>query len=87
MSEYINRHGEEHFQASFEQFKKTHGHKYDSEHEHHQRMKIFRNNVRYVNTRNRAGLTYKMKINKFADRTVSRRAIREMFDCFLMEIG
>lgn len=71
MSEYINRHGEEHFQSSFEQFKQTHGHKYDTELEHRQRMKIFRNNVRYVNTRNRAGLSYKMKINKFADRTVS----------------
>lgn len=72
MSEYINRHGEEHFQSSYEQFKKTHGLKYDSEHEHHERMKIFRNNVRYINTGNRAALPYKMKINKFADRTVSQ---------------
>lgn len=78
MSEYINRHGEEHFQSSFEQFKKTHGHQYDTEHEHRHRMKVFRNNVRYINTRNRAALPYKMKINKFADRTVSffRRRLR-----------
>ncbi|CAF4862285.1 unnamed protein product, partial [Rotaria magnacalcarata] len=32
-------------------------------------MKIFRQNVRYINTRNRAALPYKMKLNKFADRT------------------
>jgi len=32
-------------------------------------MKIFRTNIRYINTRNRAALPYKMKINKFADRT------------------
>jgi len=69
MSEYINRHGEEHFESSFDEFKKKHGHKYESEHEHRHRMKTFRHNVRYINTRNRASLSYKMKINKFADRT------------------
>jgi C1A family cysteine protease len=69
MSEYINRHGEEHFESSFEEFKKKHGYQYDTEHEHRHRMKVFRNNVRYVNTRNRASLPYKMRINKFADRT------------------
>lgn len=66
----MNRHHEDYIESSFEQFKKTHGHKYTSEQEHRERMKIFRQNVRYVNTRNRAALTYKMKINKFADRTV-----------------
>ena len=34
-------------------------------------LKTFRHNNRYVNTKNRAGLTYKMKLNKFADRTVN----------------
>jgi hypothetical protein len=71
MSEYINRHGDDHIESSFEQFKKTHGHKYETELEHRHRMKIYRNNVRYINTRNRAALPYKMKINKFADRTVN----------------
>ncbi len=85
MSEYINRHGEEHLEASFEQFKKTHGHQYETELEHRQRLNIFRNNVRYVNTRNRASLPYKMKINKFADRTVCCCFFRQTsyFDSFL----
>lgn len=68
MSEYISRHGEEYLQSSFDEFKQTHGHTYTDK-EHHQRLNIFRQNVRYINTRNRAALSYKMKINKFADRT------------------
>jgi hypothetical protein len=71
ISEYINRHNEDHVESSFEQFKKTHGYKYETEEEHRHRLKIFRNNVRYINTGNRAALPYKMKINKFADRTVN----------------
>lgn len=70
MSEYINRHGEDYLQSSFDEFKKKHGHEYKDEHEHRHRLKIFRHNNRYVNTRNRAALSYKMKLNKFADRTV-----------------
>jgi hypothetical protein len=71
MSEYINRHGEDYLQSSFDEFKKKHGYKYKDEHEHRHRLKIFRHNNRYVNTQNRAGLSYKMKLNKFADRTVN----------------
>jgi hypothetical protein len=71
MSEYINRHGEDQFESSFDEFKNKHGIKYDTEHEHRHRMKTYRHNIRYINTRNRASLSYKMKINKFADRTVS----------------
>lgn len=71
MSEYINRHHEDHTEKSFDKFKKQHGHQYETEEEHRHRMKIFRNNVRYINTGNRASLPYRMKINKFADRTVS----------------
>ncbi|CAF3373464.1 unnamed protein product [Rotaria socialis] len=69
MSEYINRHGEDDFESSFENFKEQHERKYKDEHEHRRRLKIFRHNNRYVNTRNRAGLTYTMKLNKFADRS------------------
>ena len=76
MSEYINRHGEEHLEKSFDQFKNQHGVKYETDLEHRQRLNIFRNNVRYINTGNRAGLSYKMKINKFADRTVSVLSVK-----------
>ncbi|CAF4226885.1 unnamed protein product, partial [Adineta steineri] len=69
MSEYMNRHGEDYLQTSFDEFKNKHGYKYKDEHEHRHRLKTFRNNNRYVNTHNRAGLSYKMKLNKFADRT------------------
>ena len=72
MSEYINRHGEDDLQASFDEFKRKHGYNYKDEQEHRHRLKTFQHNGRYVNARNRAGLSYKMKLNKFADRTVSR---------------
>jgi hypothetical protein len=45
---------------------KKHVYKYKNEHKHR-----YRDNNRYINTRNRAGLSYTMKLNKFADRTVS----------------
>ena len=70
MSEYINRHDEDDLEKSFDKFKNKHGYNYKDEHEHRQRLKNFRHNNRYINTRNRAGLTYKMKLNKYADRTV-----------------
>ncbi|CAF0802000.1 unnamed protein product [Adineta ricciae] len=69
MSEYINRHGEDELESSFEQFKRKHSYRYNDEHEHRHRLKVFRHNNRYVNAKNRAGLSYKMKLNKFADRT------------------
>ncbi len=71
MSEYINHHDEDYLQRSFDEFKKKHGYEYKDQLEHQHRLKIFRHNNRYVNTRNRAGLSYKMKLNKFADRTVN----------------
>jgi len=85
MSVYINRHSEQHLDDSFDEFKTQHGLDYESELEHRQRSYIFRNNVRYVNTRNRAGLSYKMKINKFADRTVRENLFR--FSCWTLIIS
>lgn len=72
MSEYLHGHGASAVDDSFDEFKKKHGLEYNSEHEHRHRLKLFRNNHRYVNAKNRAALTYRMKLNKFADRTVRR---------------
>lgn len=71
MSEYINRHSKDEIQQGFDQFKKRHGYKYKDEHEHQHRLKIFRSNVRYIDAHNRAAKSYRMKLNRFADRTVS----------------
>ena len=70
MSEYINRHGEDDVQEALDEFGHRHGYKYRDEHERRHRLKVFRHNIRYINTKNRAGLTYRMKLNRFADRTV-----------------
>lgn len=69
MSEYVNRAGDENLHSALDDFKRKHGYQYKDEHEHHHRLKTFRNNIRYINTRNRAALSYKMKLNRFADRT------------------
>jgi hypothetical protein len=84
MSEYINRHGEEAVQQSFDRFRHKHGYNYKDEHEHRQRLKTYRHNIRYINTRNRAALTYRMKLNRFADRTVRRtvRLVRDLTASF-----
>ena len=79
MSEYINRHGDDHLEPSFDQYMKKHGRTYDSETEHRHRLSVFRQNLRYINAKNRAPLSYKMKINKFADRTVGF-VVLSMFD-------
>ena len=84
MSEYINRYGEDYLQLSFDKFTKKYGYKYRDEHEHGLRLKIFRHNNRYVNTHNRAALSYKMKLNKFADRTVSLDKM-SIENCFLFD--
>jgi len=70
MSAYMNRHGHDSVETSFDEYKHKHGINYKNEQEHRHRLKIFRHNHHYVNSKNRAGLTYKMKLNKFADRTV-----------------
>ncbi|CAF1371257.1 unnamed protein product, partial [Didymodactylos carnosus] len=71
MSEYINHHGsyEDHAEQSFDTFKKHHNKKYKDTKEHRQRLATYRHNMRYVNAKNRAGLTYKMRLNHLADRT------------------
>ena len=75
MSAYINRYSKDEIQQGFDQFKKRHGYKYKDEQEHQHRLKIFRSNVRYIDAHNRAGKSYRMKLNRFADRTVSRNFI------------
>ncbi|XP_070555832.1 digestive cysteine proteinase 1-like [Ptychodera flava] len=53
----------------FDEFKDKHGRKYQDEREHSERMVHFTNNVRYIHSNNRAGKSYKLKINHLADRT------------------
>ncbi|KAI0238627.1 Counting factor associated protein D [Lamellibrachia satsuma] len=58
---------EPHMTHMFNMFKKTHNKDYASKLEHERRKNIFRHNVRYVHSMNRANLTYSLKLNHLAD--------------------
>lgn len=66
MREYINNE-DDHIHQKFEKFKKTHNKVYGDDQEHERRKNIFRQNHRYIDSMNRAGLSYGLKINHLAD--------------------
>ncbi|CAH1773564.1 unnamed protein product [Owenia fusiformis] len=66
MQEYIHR-DDSHTQTEFAHFKKYHNRQYVDK-EHQERENAFRQNFRYVHSKNRAGLTYRLKVNHLADR-------------------
>lgn len=63
-------HGDEsHVDQGFDDFKTKHDKKYDTQMEHQERLHIFRQNLRYINSVNRKGLSYRVAINHLADKT------------------
>jgi len=69
MKEFIENH-DAHVNQSFEQFKSEHDRKYESESEEHERrLTVFRQNLRFIHSKNRAGLSYSLDTNHLADRT------------------
>ncbi|CAD5117923.1 DgyrCDS6668 [Dimorphilus gyrociliatus] len=70
MKEYINNY-DEHVDHLFNIFKKKHGKKYSHPHEHEEKKHIFRQNLRYIHSMNRQGLTFNLAVNHFADRIKS----------------
>lgn len=84
MLEYIHGH-DDHVIGKFEQFKQSHNKQYQDAKEHSQRQHTFRNNLRYIDSKNRAGLSYTLSVNHLADRDSSelrqlrgfRRTVRD----------
>nr|BAF94153.1 26,29 kDa proteinase-like cysteine protease [Plautia stali] len=69
MKEFINHH-DEHFEDAWEDFKSIHGKTYEEKsHEHHRRKEVFRQNVRFIYSKNRANLGYQLAVNHLADKT------------------
>lgn len=58
-----------HITTNFDEFINAHNKKYEHEREHHQRLNVFRNNFRFIHSKNRKGLSYRLAINHLADRT------------------
>ncbi|XP_064624536.1 digestive cysteine proteinase 2-like [Lineus longissimus] len=68
ISEYVNNNNE-HIEEMFDGFKRMHKPQYKNETEHNHRKDIFTQNIRFIHSKNRAGLTYTLKANHLADRT------------------
>ncbi|XP_030566502.1 digestive cysteine proteinase 1 [Drosophila novamexicana] len=68
MQEFISG-SDEHVDKAFHHFKRKHGVDYRNEKEHEHRKNIFRQNLRYIHSKNRAKLTYKLAVNHLADKT------------------
>ncbi|XP_013412168.1 digestive cysteine proteinase 2-like [Lingula anatina] len=68
MAEYINN-DDNHIREMFEHFKTTHKKDYKTIHEHETRKMYFRKNVRFIHSKNRAGLGYSLAVNHLADKS------------------
>ena len=67
MKEFIDNH-DAHVHHSFEEFKEKHKRNFETE-EHERRLTLFRQNMRFIHSKNRAGLTYRLDSNHLADRS------------------
>ncbi|XP_068679493.1 counting factor associated protein D-like [Montipora foliosa] len=53
----------------FEEFKLRHGKSYEDPYEHEHRKRIFRHNIRFINSKNRAALNFTLEPNELSDVT------------------
>ncbi|XP_050788033.1 digestive cysteine proteinase 2-like [Gopherus flavomarginatus] len=59
----------------FHHYRQTFGKSYDSEREMEHRQRTFTHNMRFVHSKNRANLSYKLALNHLADRTPEEMAV------------
>ncbi|XP_002741693.1 counting factor associated protein D-like, partial [Saccoglossus kowalevskii] len=69
LQELVNPDKENSIHKLFDEFKNKHDKQYHGDDEHEMRKMHFTNNVRYIHSKNRAGLTYKLAVNHLADRS------------------
>ncbi|CAL1584445.1 unnamed protein product [Knipowitschia caucasica] len=75
MKELIHTSAAGHAGHIFNHFKEKFQRQYGSEREHEEREQAFVNNLRYVHSKNRAGLSYSLALNSLSDRTMSEMAV------------
>jgi len=86
MREYIHN-DDRHIDTHFEDFISAHNKKYIHDREATKRLNLFRHNFRFIESKNRQGLTYRLAINHLADRTDEERKVREnVFEIFLLKV-
>lgn len=69
MREFMNNH-DKHVRDTFDEFKTRHGKSYRNSLDEGRRMEVYRQNMRYIHSKNRQGLTYKLAANHLADYTL-----------------
>lgn len=69
MQEFIHPRSEEHLDNEFFRFKNKHGKKYNDGKEHDRRRDIFRQNLRFIHSHNRANKGFTVAVNHLTDRT------------------
>ncbi|KAJ0171348.1 hypothetical protein K1T71_012898 [Dendrolimus kikuchii] len=69
MKEFVHPVHDAHISDEFSRFKSKHKKNYASDVEHEKRLNIFRQNLRFIHSKNRARLGFTMSVNHLADRT------------------
>ncbi|KAI8433164.1 hypothetical protein MSG28_014007 [Choristoneura fumiferana] len=69
MKEFMHPVHDAHVHDEFDRFKNKHGKQYASEVEHEKRLNVFRQNLRFVHSTNRARRGFTTAVNHLADRT------------------
>ncbi|CAH0717618.1 unnamed protein product, partial [Brenthis ino] len=69
MKEFVHPVHDAHVESEFERFKMKHNKHYSSDIEHTKRINIFRQNLRFVHSNNRARRGFTLAVNHLADRT------------------
>ncbi|VVC93474.1 unnamed protein product, partial [Leptidea sinapis] len=64
-----------HYDHYYIEFKSKHNKQYETELEHTERLNVFRQNLRYIHSNNRARLGFTLAVNHLADRTEDEIAV------------
>ncbi|XP_071837620.1 digestive cysteine proteinase 1-like [Apostichopus japonicus] len=67
LQEIINPEKGDRYEQLFDEYKNQFGKNYEDKKEHTQRLSHFRQNVRYIHSKNRQNLSYRLSINHLAD--------------------
>lgn len=68
-AEFVHPHLSDHIDSEFDRFKGKHRKTYDEPEQHEVRKNLFKQNLRFIHSKNRAGLGFSLAVNHLADRT------------------
>lgn len=69
MREFVHPHDNDHIDSEFNRFINKHGKTYVTSDEHENRKNIFKQNLRFIHSKNRQRLGFSLAINHLSDKT------------------